>query len=340
MLKYNKRNKIIYIPYPEKKSNINEYTLNMIKILQEQYSVTGKIAKPVHIGDILHTKAIFLNWIEDKLNAEMKIQLMIYRILGVKIIWVFHNKYPHDIIQSKEIAQNMLWLARNSTTIVVHSKTSCQYIPDADKNKKKAVYVPHILYESHNDNMDTSDIRKKYGISENDFLYTIFGSIKPYKNIENGIKTFQRMRLQNSKLLITGSPYNSGYAKKIKTLCSEDSDIILDLRFISDENLDGIIDISDVILLPYKEGSSMNSGVMIKAFSKGKTVIAPDICMARDLAENKFFYIYKKSFQDAMMQAYQNGKKINKYMGDMAKNYIYKNNNREIVKKRLDKILK
>lgn len=239
----------------------------------------------------------------------------------------------------KQCRRRGISLANNSSVIILHSKSSARYIPNVRHNRKKAVYVPHIIYTNHNNTINPNDIRKKYGVSEKDFLFTIFGGVKPYKNIEQSIEVFHRLHLDKAKLLIAGYPYNVGYAKRIRMLCRENQNIILDFRFIPDETLDSIIDISDVILLPYKEGSSMNSGVMIKAFSQGKTIIVPDICMARDVSDKKFFYMYKESFEEAMVEAYQNGKDENKRMGEAARDYVYKFNNSKIVGKRLDKIL-
>lgn len=339
MLGKNRRDTVVYVPYPVKGAKINEYISNMVRILQDKYSVIGDLAELTDILQMLRTKAVFLNWIETGLNRKMKIQLKLYKLLGAKVIWVFHNKYPHDTTQSNEIVGNMEWLARNCSVILIHSKSSRKYIPNAALNIKKAVYLPHILYNSQNDNMDLECVRTKYGILKEDFVFTIFGNIKPYKNIEQGIAAFQKLHLKNAKLLMAGPPADGNYARKIKDLCREDPNIVLDLQYLPNPILDSIIDISDVIVMPYKDGSSMNSGVMIQAFSKGKTVIVPDICMAKDLASNRFFYLYRRSLEKVMLKAYENGKEVNAQMGKMARDYMYKNNNREIVGNRINKIL-
>ena len=168
----------------------------------------------------------------------------------------------------------------------------------------------------------------------------MFGIIRPYKNIEGGIKAFQNLRLSNAKLLIAGNPSDSNYAEKIRKMCQGDKDIILDLRYISNAMLDHILDISDIVVMPYHGGSSMNSGVMIQSFSEGKTVITPDICMARDMASAKIMYIYKSSLEKTMLKAYHNGKLANRQMGERAKEYVYQNNNRETVKEQLYRMLK
>lgn len=334
-----KRDRIVYVPFPVKGNKINEYTSNMVMLLREQYKVIGTLAEPTDILQMLQTKAVFLNWIEESLDKKMKIQLLIYKLFGTKIVWVFHNKYPHDMKENRRIIENIDWLAKNSSIILLHSKSSRKYVPETSRKQKKVIYLPHILYRSKNNNVDYNIVRTKYGISENDFLFTIFGFVRPYKNIEGAISAFQKLNLPNAKLLIAGNPINSEYAEKIKNLCCGNKNIILDLQYISNVMLDNIIDISDVVVLPYKDGSSMNSGVMIQAFSKGTPVIAPDICMARDMASQKFFYLYRKSLMKVMKKAYENGKEKNQEMGNRAKIYMTENNNSDIVKEKLFKIL-
>lgn len=337
-----RRNKIVYMPYPVKGNKINEYLTNMVRILQDEYMVLGSLAEPTDLSQMLRTKAVILNWIENlnQLDPRMKIQLMLYKLLGARIIWVFHDRCPHDIDpDSKDIdILNMNWLADHCSDIMLHSKNSRKYIPNFDRNAKKAFYVPHILYERQNEGVDLDAVMRQYGITGDDFVFTMFGIIRPYKNIEGGIKAFQNLHMANSKLLIAGNPSDSDYARKIRNMCQGDTNIVLDFHYISNAMLDSIIDLSDVVVMPYHGGSSMNSGVMIQAFSRGTTVIAPDICMARDMATEKFMYIYGHSLEKVMLKAYQCGKKANRQMGTRAREYMYKNNNREVVKQQLYKL--
>lgn len=339
-----KRNSIIYLPYPVKGNKINEYLTNMVGILQDGYTVQGSLAEPTDLLSMLQTKAVFLNWVENgnQLDAKMKLQLMLHKLLGAKIVWVFHNRYAHDTGSQDGSASmsDMHWLADHSSVIMLHSRSSRKYIPDISRNGKKAVYIPHVLYGRQNVGADPDAVRKRYGISGQDFVFTMFGVVRPYKNIEGGIKAFKRLQLANAKLVIVGNPSDNGYAGKIKKMCGDDPNIILDLQYISNAALDGIIGISDVVMMPYHGGSSMNSGVMIQSFSMGKTVITPDICMARDMAAGRFMYIYRRSLEKTMLKACRNGKSVNRQMGERAREYVYQNNNREIVKEQLYKMIK
>ncbi len=339
MAREEKRNRVIYIPYYKKQNAVNKYTFNMVKILQDRYYVTGKLAKLTNILQMLKTKAVFLNWIEKELDRKLKIQLLFHKLFGVKIIWVFHNKMPHEMIGLNQAKKNMEWLANQSDIIILHSKSSKKYIPNVKVNKRKAVYVPHIMYTPYNNRKDVESIRGTYGIGEKDFLFSILGEIKSYKNIEAGVEAFRKLNLQNAKLIIAGMPMDNEYAKKIANLCRMDKKIIVIFKYLKDIEMENIIDISDVIVLPYKGGSSMNSGVMIHAFSRAKTVIAPDICMAKDYEKEGFFYMYHKDLCGVMQRAYNNGRKGNKTMGEMAEIYMCNHNNERIVRDRIYKLL-
>lgn len=325
------RNKVVYIPYPIKGNRINEYTTNMVNILKKDYLVLGNLAEATDISQMLRTKAVFLNWIENSLDRKWKLLLILHKFFGAKIIWVFHNKQPHEVNENEIVQKNMRWLAEISSIILLHSKYSRQYIPYVKRNGRKAVYVPHVMYEEKKSYVDLEAVRDKYGIKAEDFVFTIFGLVRPYKNIEGGIEAFTRLNQKQSKLLIVGQPLSSSYAKEIENLSKNNENIILDLKYISDEMLEAVLAISDVIVIPYKSGSSMNSGVMIQAFSKGKTVIAPDIAMARDMRKAGFFYMYRNNLFKVLKKAYENGKEENRAMGKSAMEYMQTHNNKELV---------
>lgn len=333
------RKQVIYIPYPIRGNKVNESQTCLVDILSKKYTVCGELANPTDIVGILGTKAVFLNWVEEELDTRMKCQLLLYQLLGAKIVWVFHNRLPHDMKPGSKAAENMKWLADRCDIIWLFSKHSRRYIPNRERNQRKSVFIPHIMFPTRREQVSADDIRLKYGVSKQDFVFLIFGLIRPYKNIEGGIEAFRKLGLPGAKLIIVGNPVNGSYAKEIKKLCEGSQDIILDLQYISNVLLDGIIGISDVVVLPYHDGSSMNSGVMIQAFSNGKPVISPDICMARDFAGEGFLYGYRNSLERALQVAYGNGKEINREMGLKAQQYMEQRHNEETVSRLLYSML-
>lgn len=329
------RDTVVYIPYMPRNNRVNPYLLNMIDILRDKYTVEEDLAEPFDVKRLLRTKAVFLNWVEVELDAAMKIRLLLHKLFGAEIIWVFHNRYPHDTVRDGVVCRNITWLADHSSAVMLHAKSSVRYLPHPGRNRKKVVYVPHILYEAHPKTHSSVKVRGKYGIHQDDFVFLVFGRIMPYKNIEGGIEAFRRLKFPNAKLVVAGEPSSNQYAGKLKALCEGEPDIMLELRFVSNRELEQLIDMSDVVLMPYQNASSMNSGVMIQAFSQGKPVVTFDICMARDMAPQGFLYRYRNSLEGAMKKAYENGREENKVMGERAKRFMEKNNSRDEVKRRV-----
>lgn len=326
-----KRNQIIYLPFPVKGNRINEYTQNMVNILRQKYSIVANLAEPTNVMQMLRTKAVFLNWVEDDLDSKTKIQIWLHRLFGAKVVWVFHNKYPHDSENNAKIAEDMKWLADQSSIILLHAKSSKKFIPNYSKNYRKAVYVPHILYDNIGDTENLSEIQEKYGVEKTDFVFLIFGSIRPYKNIEMAIAAFNSMKCSDAKLVIAGMPKSQEYANKLIEKAKLNPNIVLDFRFIPEKRLVSLIKMADIVVIPYKDGSSLNSGVMIQAFSLGRTVIAPDMCMTRDFMKQGFLYAYKNNLEKAMRNAMGNSKITNDEMGRRAQQYMEKYHNSQTV---------
>ncbi len=330
------KNTVIYIPYALRGGKTNDYTFNMVKILKKNYNVMGELTDPTDIFSMIKTKAVILNWVEKELNITMKFQLCLYQIFGARIIWVFHNKMPHDFsVEDGDVKGNMKWLADKADYIILHSKSSEKYISNYNVNRRKKVYIPHVMYKKRISQMYMDEVQKSYGLKKEDFVFVMFGFLKPYKHYEDGIMAFRKSGLKNAKLILAGSCTNAEYARYLKNLAGDCKDIILDIRYIPELILDSIIAISDVVVLPYVNDSSMNSGVMIQAFSNGKPVISPGICMARDYAPHGFVYGYKRDLCTAMRKAHKNGKEVNARMGRRAFEYINRHNNETVVEKKL-----
>lgn len=338
------KNKIVYLPYPYDGQKYNEFTRNMVNILKENYPVTGRWDPSLNATSISETKAIILNWTEQKLTEEQKNQILLYQKYGTKIIWFFHNRMSHEMENRKKESENMIWLADHSDTIVLLSKSSKQYIPGKDINKEKTEYIPHVLYRNRHNLRIEENFKRKYNLDGSEFVYGIFGMLRPYKNIETAIRYFNELTDDDIRLIIAGEPISEEYGKELKLLIRGNEKIIYEPRFMSEMELDSLIALFDIVLIPYAGQSSMNSGVLIKALSNGKAVIAPDICMVRDInTNNDFLYRWERNnietLKEQMARAYYDGKTELSSKGENAKQYVDKHNNSQIVKRLLEDLL-
>ncbi|MBD5448759.1 MAG: glycosyltransferase family 4 protein [Lachnospiraceae bacterium] len=333
---------LAFAPYNGKE---NVYVGNMISILSQYFDVIPYDDKMSSFGKIKKCKGVVLNWYEAKLNIYKCIMLGIYKLAGVRIIWVFHDMYPH---RSKNVLiawlkmQSMIFL---SDTIILHSKSSRYCLRRYYKPAvKKAVYIPHVNYcENYEDT--GINYRAQLEIGDNEFVFLFFGFIETYKNVELLVQIFNEWDIKDATLLIVGSPKEKQYTENIKRLSEKNRKIIIKDRYIPNSKVHAYLNTCDVAVMPYHKGSCINSGAMISAFSCGKTVIIPDIPMARDMKKLCYAYHYanekdhKAVLEETMRRCYTSGKSANHRIGAKAREYVMRNNSKEKVMEYIEKEL-
>ncbi len=329
------RNIVAFYPYTTGGTN---YIDTMQGFIESKYQVIDYNELKRGTYDISLVKIIYLNWIESKLNDEDKKLLLKAKVLNIKIIWVFHNKIPHETDDYQESIHKIQFLIKISNKIIIHSKKSEVLLKEYRKKLKnnKIYFLPHPDFI--NDYGDYGNVTNRLNIGSDTFVFAAYGQIRPYKNIELLIQAFEKMDSSlNCILLIAGRPINAQYEEKIKKLTSNKK-IVFDFKHISSLEMQTYINVSDLLVLPYDLKSSMNSGVMIMAFSYKKTVIVPNIYMADDFDEQLIYkYSYTneqehiKELHKIMEQAYFNGKINNQQKGELLYNIVKEKNNKKKV---------
>lgn len=322
----------------------NAYIENMKKCWEHFYTVISYKQAENNLYLLLNTKIIVLNWIENELTQKNKMELMKYKLMGIKIIWVYHNRMPHSTVTEfgkiERSRKNIDFMAKISDMIIIHSRNSYKYLIE-HIHQKKVFFVPHIDYESQ-----YKWITDEFVNFKNTFRFVFQGQIAPYKNIELLVQVFVELELKNCQLCIAGKPINEEYGKKISDLC-QDENVFLRPEFLSDREVGEEIRKGDVLVLPYDLRSSMNSGAMISAFSNKRTVIVSNNAMAQDYKEKKFLYVYDylnerdhcEQLKKAMQHAYDNGVALNREMGQKAYEFTRAHNSEAAVVNSLKRIV-
>ncbi len=254
-----------------------------------------------------HKKIIHYNWIENitqnrTLKSRLKIKLLLLKadilhILGIKICWTMHNSIPHnctDIVFAEHFIKR--WLSRVDM-VVVHCRDSMNLLVNKyTYNENKILFVPHGAYKINSINQSKkNELVHKYGIHTGDIVFLYFGVISEYKNIPLLLETFSGLQDTNRKLILAGKidgSIESQMQYKIRLQCSQLTNVILDERFIPEEEISTIFSLCDIVILPYDKTSMQNSGAMIQAFSNGKPVIIPEFGYVLDIKEKDFVFSY------------------------------------------------
>ena len=246
------------------------------------------------------TEYFIFNWYEslytNSLLNQSKIFIKKFRLLinlklnNKKIIWVLHNKIPHDdkyVFYSKFL---MKWLVNNSYKIIIHSNESKKIINELTNSLNimdKVVYIPHPNY------IGAYKEYCNFRYDANKELNLLFiGAIKPYKNVDLLIKVFNELKLENVVLTLAGKTSSKQYEEYINSLINENPNIITYFRFIEDDEIISFINKSNMIVLPYDIKSSLNSGTIFLAFSNKRTVLSPMIGTLKDIKNDNLFFTY------------------------------------------------
>ncbi|MBD3211019.1 MAG: glycosyltransferase [Candidatus Lokiarchaeota archaeon] len=323
---------LISISNPEKNRQKDYYFINLVNQLRNEgiqvNYLKNSLLFPLSRNLILKgIKILNIHWINSFTNFSRKpiktiigtlvfiIDILIAKIfLKTKIIWTIHNLYSHEFFYPKLEHIVRKNFARISDYLVVHCKKAKSIIAQEFKiNQKKIEVIPHGNYiKNYPNNISMKDSRELLNINQNDFIFLHFGRIRPHKNVELVIKSFEEIQYSGVKLMIVGNPLRSNYSK-IYNLVENKENIFNRLEFIPDDEVQIYMNAADIIILSYKK--ILTSGEALLAMSFNKPLIAPYLGCLVDVLDkdNTFFYKYnsKKSLMKALEKSLGNRSILN-----------------------------
>lgn len=272
--------KIIIFPYKAQNLYINLWMKAVTgpELLCIEFKPNCDLLKKEVIG-------VHLNWFES-ISGKKKYLAKIFflltlKVLKKKIIITVHNRHPHDGVNMELSKRMMRLLFTFADNIIIMNRIS-EKVPQIyfkkeekiRKLQKKMVLIPHPNYvdaypESNNITRD------KFKINQKTLIYLFLGMIRPYKNIEIIVDTAKIVEKlgMDCKFVIAGKATDQEYKENLKKRIGNLKNVITLFRYIDDSEISGLLSMSDVVLLPYKLDSILNSGAAILAFSYKCTTI-------------------------------------------------------------------
>ncbi|WP_121610652.1 glycosyltransferase [Mesobacillus foraminis] len=228
-------------------------------------------------NDIFH-----FHWIYPLYQSDSKLLfilksfvLLIYlryiKLRGIKIVWTLHNIYPHKY-KFKNMEQKIRKKILTLCDLVFVASRSIKMEAEKEYNIKpgKIKIIKHGHYKGV---YPLKTINKdKYNIKNGEKVFLFIGTIMEYKGVQLLLDEFLSSNIyQDSRLIIAGKP-DKQMDEVLKKYYSYNN-IEFDLRFIPDEQVMGLIELADFVVLPYKQITT--SGSAILAVSAKKPFIAP-----------------------------------------------------------------
>ena len=338
-----KNNIIAFYPYSY---NSNTYIGMIRDMIAEKYSVVDYNDLKKGIISLEQVDAIYLNWIEDGMNDEDR-KLIIDSInAGIKVYWVFHNRVSHDSNKESTSKENIVFLIKNVSDIIVLSNASIKYLYEyvSDVKEDKIHYLPHQEYIGKYGVLEDKALKNE--VSGAELIFGCLGNIRQDKNIELLIKAFKSFSgNRKCKLLIIGGTNNRDYLNSLEKLIGDNENTCLIASRIPDYMMNFYVQLTDIVLLPYDLKSCMNSGVMLLAFTNKRTVISSNISMAEEFSNELLYkYAYRNEEEhvdkilEQMEKAYADGKAVIRRKGETLYKEIIDKNSKELVQRKLYEI--
>lgn len=282
----------------------NPYIQDFIQALNHNGNAT--VVNPSHKNPLLsllppkHWGDIFVfNWFESIPDFKYGIlqsiiaffYLLLIRICGKKIIWIYHNKRPHA--QGKEVLKRLLanLIAHQSYLIITHAQEGVELI------KRQYPFARHKVHFLNHPTKDRTILRHWNTPKQYDLL--IWGQIARYKGVFEFVQFLKKHSISSLRVCIAGGCTDSLF-QELQQLSPES--VTLVHQGLSFEELATYIDQSEFILAPYAPETVLSSGMLMDSLSYGTKVIGPNVGSFHDYAQLSNLNVYTfQSFQDIPM---------------------------------------
>lgn len=244
------------------------------------------------------------------LGIKLVAELCVLRVLGAPVVWTVHNLTEHENRHPRlEYAVRHV-VARLCDRVIVHCDRAGDIITDTyrlpRRTQDRIRTVPHGNYKGvYPDEVSDEQARAELNLSD-EFVYLFFGQIRPYKQVDTLIKTFQRLNDPNVRLLIIGDPANEELEARLASLAETDDRIRTVFEFVPGSEVQYYHRAADVTVLPYR--SILTSGSIILTMTFGRPAIAPNIGCVQELLDESGGFPYNPDREDALFHALRRAK--------------------------------
>jgi len=274
----------------------------------------------IKTGFKINTKILHVQWWSWFLAPVYLTILPIAKLRGKKIIITIHNVKPHE----KSFIKNFL----NKSVInladeyIVHSEDNKRLFLQETKTNKKINVIPHGIIEIKKSKESSSRLRKKYGFSDKDKILLFFGNIRDYKGLDILLKSLNKIKLQNIKIIIAGKPWESfDEYNNLITKYNLNNKVKLFLEFNSNKRVAELFKLSDLIVFPYKEFEA-SSGAGAVALNFEKPIVVTKVGGLPEIVKDKNVIAKPNDIEDLTEKinyALKNLKKLGKESKEKAK---------------------
>lgn len=263
--------------------------------------------------DIVHLhwlEPLFLVPSENSIKSFLKavifiIQIIILRILGIKIVWTVHNLKNHENINLFLDWICSISVINFSNAIITHCQVAKEEVIEkfSVKNKDKIFVVPHGNYiDCYENKIEKVVARAALGFNDSDIVFLFLGLIRPYKGLSELIDTFKELDSEKTQLVIAGKIYKDSLEMKnlLAQKLANAQNIKLIPGFVPNNQIQIYMNACDVVVFPYRD--ILTSGAVLLAMSFGKACIAPRKGCIGEVLDDAGAFLYEIDDENGLMK--------------------------------------
>ena len=335
---YKKYDIDLYTIYDEK---LVEYHYNNTKIIPVKIDFFDKVYCRIYnlIHRIFNNKEDFIRSYTVKIKRLLrnkKYDMILVENNMTIVNYINHNNMifhlHNDILDDNKPLYQCKQVIKKCQKILTVSDYIKQRLETVEKSNKIQVFYNCVDFNVFNNEIDINEIelRRKYGIGDNDFIYTYTGRMVEEKGILELSLAFERLlsSTNNVKLLLVGNnpildKNSTVFDKKLEEVISRIRENVIYTGYVNHNDIPKILKISDVIVIPSKweepfgvvalEAMAMkkaiiatNSGGLIEPLNKESAVIINKENLTNELYESmRLLYDNKEKREILALNAYK-----------------------------------
>jgi len=251
----------------------------------------------LYIAFFTKSKIIHFQWL-----LFPTIDIWIIKILKFRnktVYYTAHNSKPHN----SEIPPKQIQILQNVDLIIVHGKIIKNEIKDYGIQESKILIVPHVSKHNYINKKQTIPKElKQRSFQKKDKIFLFIGLVNPNKGVKELLEEWGNIfQNKNSPILIIAGKINPKIKKDI--ISFRRKGIIIIDRFLEEEELSFLFHLSNLILMPYKNGSI--SGVLFNAAAFKKPVLTSNFGSISEYIVHDCTSFIAKDFQDFQVKLNQ-----------------------------------
>jgi hypothetical protein len=274
--------------------------------------------KPFQTGDVFHTHwPELLVWLCKRPYRGIEGRYFIWNFFNtiqrIKksngiIVWTVHNLSPHELdVKNDHLYKKVmnLLLSKIDRYFILTGGGKPEVLTAYPmlKNVKSSI-TQHPSYQDVLERCPFDILqRKKAGISDNAWVCSLLGDLRPNKKADLAAKVFVKLDFKKYHLILGGG-ISESYKKQLNDIIEGRSNFITDYGYLTDDRMSMYYSMTDALAFPSTD--YFNSGTIYTALSLDIPVIAARTPTNEDIQKkvgSKWLYLFDGEFNEQVIMS-------------------------------------